>query len=669
MGVRKMEESAFSSYFTKDLIDIAAKLWMRSSISLIDVRHKTLFPNQSIDAYRAPSSMLIYTYGEQANITLNKTLHHSEHFGVFHAGKGTQLSIEPIHSSIQSWMIFYKAETAPFYKRDIHRLREKVDPFSQIYGFSLRNPISSINKVQKLYEHWVVGTTEDQLYAKALLYQLVYEIYHEIREGAVRIFEQDYVALAKQYLDEHYAEPISIQTFVEMFPISRSQLSRLFKKREHKSLQEYLNERRLDAAKEHLRQSFATIQEIAAGCGFLDELNLIRMFKKYYQMTPSEYRRKMIMNMPRNDIDNDSQQIYNDDGLGKLVKFKGDDELSMLKKMRGKEILFPAILSLMMLLSACSATTPTNNTEQTGTHAEVNGNQSQTRIVKTDNGEVEIPANPKRIFIADWSIVGNVIPFERNLIGVESYFEQYAEFDKWETSWSEQIEEIKYVDRENLENILAMNPDLIITGIHFDDSVEKYSKIAPTITVDIGNMSLEESLEFFGEIFGMENRADDLIDQYHKQIETAKVRLKDAGLLDKRIGFVQGVEGKEVHVHGNLNPSIIYQELGMPAPKLIEKKVFNTGESKGFAEKISIEVLPDYLADADIIGYTKFEDVESLKKELSKVTLWNDIPAVQEENVLYFDFDSSIIGYDYISKMIALDDFVTQLIELPIAKK
>lgn len=45
--------------------------------------------------------------------------------------------------------------------------------------------------------------------------------------------------------------------------------------------------------------------------------------------------------MPRNDIDNDSQQIYNDDGLGKLVKFKGDDELSMLKNER-KRNTFPS---------------------------------------------------------------------------------------------------------------------------------------------------------------------------------------------------------------------------------------------------------------------------------------------------------------------------------------
>ncbi|MGE7114814.1 hypothetical protein [Lysinibacillus sp. NPDC047702] len=116
-------------------------------------------------------------------------------------------------------------------------MREKVDPFSQLYGFSLRNSISSINKVQKLYEHRTGDTAEDQIYAKALIYQLVYETYRDIREDGVWGFEQDYVALAMQYLNEHYAEPISIQTFVEMFPISRSQLSRLFKKCERKSLQ------------------------------------------------------------------------------------------------------------------------------------------------------------------------------------------------------------------------------------------------------------------------------------------------------------------------------------------------------------------------------------------------------------------------------------------------
>ena len=83
-----------------------------------------------------------------------------------------------------------------------------------------------------------------------------------------------------------------------------------------------MNEIRLDSAKRHLQYTNATIQEIAAGCGFVDGLNLIRMFKKYNHMTPSEYRIKMITEMDINDIDNDYHPHYNERVLDKLVKSK-----------------------------------------------------------------------------------------------------------------------------------------------------------------------------------------------------------------------------------------------------------------------------------------------------------------------------------------------------------
>ena len=225
-------------------------------------------------------------------------------------------------------MVLYKAGTPPFYQREIHRLLEHVNPFIQVYGFSPENPIFFMEKFLSMYDRWNQKSVLDQFYAKVILYQIVYEIYYKLEQGAIHYFQPDYVDWVKQYLERHYSEPVSIQQLIEMLPISRSQLMRLFKKREHKSFQEYLNEIRLNAAKPYLQNTNATIQEIAVGCGFVELLNLQRMFKKYVHMTPSEYRIKMKSNRDVFDVDNDYQPYYNERELERLVKSTGDGELT-----------------------------------------------------------------------------------------------------------------------------------------------------------------------------------------------------------------------------------------------------------------------------------------------------------------------------------------------------
>lgn len=110
------EDMDSTNHFTKEMIDMAVRLWTRSSISLIDVRYKLLHPDKPIQSYRMPTSMLVYTCGGTANVKLDHTLYQSERFGIFHGGKGTELSIHPTSRSLETYMVLYRAETPPFTK-------------------------------------------------------------------------------------------------------------------------------------------------------------------------------------------------------------------------------------------------------------------------------------------------------------------------------------------------------------------------------------------------------------------------------------------------------------------------------------------------------------------------------------------------------------------------
>ncbi|WP_141501649.1 AraC family transcriptional regulator [Paenibacillus luteus] len=675
------QDPEFTNHFTKEMINLAVRIWARSSISLIDVRYQMLHPDTPLQNYRMPTNMFVYTQGGPASIKLNHTSYQSGRFGIFHGGKGTELSIHPTGTSLGMYMVIYKAETAPFYKRDIYRLLENINPFIQVFGFSPSNPIFFIEKFQSMYERWNQVSALNQFYAKATLYQLIYEIYKELEEGNIRYFEPDYVELAKQYLDQHYTEQVSIQLLSEMLPISRSLLGKLFRKREHKSLQEYLNESRLDSAKRYLQSSSVSIQEVAIGCGFTDELNLNRMFKKYFQMTPSEYRRKMIDNITKNDIDNNYQRHYNERGLDRVVHSKRDGELNMFVQTRSKEIILAAAMSLMLLLSACSSNAPAtpnsapaqSQNQETAIPQEKGAEDvAQTRIVKTEHGDVEVPANPQRIVYLVGNNVGDILPFEKTVVGVDKYGDPSMRPDEWRQQWGHFVADAKVVPGDDLEGIMALEPDLIIGSPTWSSSsLEQLSKIAPTIFYN--EMStLEERMTFFGEVFGMPEQAGKFITDYTTKVEAAKQRLVDAGLYDKKIVFLQGVEEGTPGLQGDKTRGIIYEDLGMKAPEIVEKEFFNreNPKSEGFYAPISLEVISKYLNEADIIAYTNFEpNVEELEKKLSSVDIWNTIPAVMGENITFYSTTDTLNDYDYASRTISLDTFVDTLLELPIAKK
>ena len=677
------ENTGAAGYFTKETIADAVHLWTRSAVSLIDVRYQLLHPDMPMRNYRMPSGMLVYTCGGEAEVKLDRTVYHPERFGLFHGGKGTELSIRPVGEQLPTYMVLYKAETAPFYKRDIHRLLEQTNPFMQAYGFSPENPIFFTGKLQTLYDRWKRESAMDRLHAKIILYQLVYEIYRELEAGGVRFFEPDLVAAAKRYLDERYAQPVSIQSLTDLLPISGSQLGRLFKQRERKSLQEYLNERRLDAARRHLQNPHVTLKEIAAGCGFVHELNLIRMFKKYYKMTPTDYRRKMIENMRNRDIDNDSQRLYTERGLDGLAQSTGDGELSMLGQTRSREMVLAAALSVMLLLSACASNAPA--TTQSPSPAPVQSQAqaapsadtketvaARTRTIATEHGDVEVPADPQRIVYLVGNNVGDILPFGKTVVGIDQYGDPAQRPEPWRQQWGPFVADALMVAGSNLEAIMALEPDLIIGSATWASSpLEQLSKIAPTVFYN--EMSpLEERMTFFGELFGMPERAEELIAQYAAKVEAAKQRLVDAGIYDKTIVFLQGVEEGSAGLQGDKTRGIIYEDLGMRAPERVEKQFFNreNPQTEGFYSPLSLEVIDQYLNEADIIAYTNFApSVEELEKQLSPVEIWQALPAVKAGNVTFYSITDTLIDFDYASRTVSLDTFVDALLELPIARK
>jgi two-component system response regulator YesN len=95
-----------------------------------------------------------------------------------------------------------------------------------------------------------------------------------------------------EYIDNHYASPITLTLLSETFHINPSYLCKLFRDRMNKSFVYYLNEVRISHARQLLAGSRLSVDEIADRTGFNNANYFVRVFKKATGMTIGEYRKK-----------------------------------------------------------------------------------------------------------------------------------------------------------------------------------------------------------------------------------------------------------------------------------------------------------------------------------------------------------------------------------------
>lgn len=103
------------------------------------------------------------------------------------------------------------------------------------------------------------------------------------------------VRLALDYMETHYSSDLSLQQASAHVNLSPSYLSSLFKKEMNINFVDYLNEIRIEKAKELLLDSYLKSYEIAESVGFKENTYFCKIFKKVTGMTTGEYRKQWLV--------------------------------------------------------------------------------------------------------------------------------------------------------------------------------------------------------------------------------------------------------------------------------------------------------------------------------------------------------------------------------------
>lgn len=104
---------------------------------------------------------------------------------------------------------------------------------------------------------------------------------------------QELVELCCRYIEDHLQEDLSLQNVAKRFSVSPEHLTRLFRKERGDAFYRYVLLQRILRSK-RLLLAFPemSVTEVAGAVGFSSSIQFSRMFKRFLDQTPSEFRER-----------------------------------------------------------------------------------------------------------------------------------------------------------------------------------------------------------------------------------------------------------------------------------------------------------------------------------------------------------------------------------------
>lgn len=269
-------------------------------------------------------------------------------------------------------------------------------------------------------------------------------------------------------------------------------------------------------------------------------------------------------------------------------------------------------LAMALFLIGCQSSDPSTS--------------SETRTVETDKGEVEIPVNPEKI-VSDYYL-GEFLAVDVKPVIASPY----ALNNPYLEGMTEGIEPMNITSAEtSLEQITAAKPDLIVTITEAD--YDKYSKIAPTVYIQDGKRSDEETFQYIADLVGKSKEADEYIAAFNEKVESKKDEIQS--IVNGRTVSILEMWPQEIYTMGShfaRGGSILYDMWDLKAPEAIQSTMVDGDETY---KVISLEALPEYAGDFILYGVLDGTDPAFVTSS----NMWNALPAVNEGRTLPYEMN------------------------------
>ncbi len=182
------------------------------------------------------------------------------------------------------WVHFFGTQANDFYSH-----------YKDLDGPSIFTPASLspyVELLQAVYQTRLRKDGLSDLTSHNLLTNLITQIFCDTLTGLTGAGTPEKYRNIRNYIEDHYQERISLDQLSELFFISKYHLVREYQRLFGTTILTDLTMKRLSHAKSMLRFSDESIETIAVSCGFQTSSYFIKVFKRFENITPLEYRRK-----------------------------------------------------------------------------------------------------------------------------------------------------------------------------------------------------------------------------------------------------------------------------------------------------------------------------------------------------------------------------------------
>lgn len=290
----------------------------------------------------------------------------------------------------------------------------------------------------------------------------------------------------------------------------------------------------------------------------------------------------------------------------------------MMKKTK-HTILTALSLMLVVFLAACGGSDENTSDKKEEKEAE-------TRIYKSETGDVKVPANPKRIISVPSTYTGNLLALGITPVGVTADVKDNKFYEG-------KLDDVEEITADSVEKIFELEPDLIISTPDNKNN-KKYAEIAPTVVFSYEKYQyLDQHIEI-GKLVNKEKEAKAWVEEWNKKTEEAGKEIR-AKIGEDATVMVMELFNKDLYVFGDnwgRGTEVLYQALKLKAPE----KVIQDAMGPGY-HAISAEVIPEYAGDYIILSESGSENPDTTFKETN---VWKNIPAVKNNKVISIDSKS-----------------------------
>ncbi|WP_260675923.1 iron-siderophore ABC transporter substrate-binding protein [[Scytonema hofmanni] UTEX B 1581] len=279
------------------------------------------------------------------------------------------------------------------------------------------------------------------------------------------------------------------------------------------------------------------------------------------------------------------------------------------------------------------------------------------RVVQHAMGKTCIPRNPQRVVTLWIGTLANSLA-----LGIKPIASVYIISEPLQEYLRGKVDGVKPVGsltEPNLEKILLLKPDLILSNTRLQNIYKQLSYIAPTLVLSLPSppSPWKQNLEDLAKVLDKEEANQQLINQYWRRIEKLKLALGD------RLSFLQVSvatvsKNNTIYAYGEKHPvGNVLNDIGLQRP-LAQRGDFY------YINDISEERLSDIDGDVIFFLYRGGKDAKKALEKLQQKLLWRQLKAVQQNHVYLVDA-AHWHGQDILAMNAVIDDLFKYLVNTP----